>query len=224
MKNLTVSLLALSLVLPVLAADKKADLEDRIGKLALKLDLLQAKPDKRIPPQSVRDAKGIILLDRTKAGFLFAYEGGKGIALVRDPKSGQWSPPGFLSANEASLGLQIGGQQSFVVMLLMNTNAIQALTEPKIDFSGEASGTAGNESGGAVGEFSPNHPLVVVYSDRAGLYGGVAFKGGALSPDLDADVAYYGQYLSTKEILFDHKAKPGKAAEGLVQKLEQYSK
>ena len=90
---------------------------------------MQAKPDKRIPAENLRKALGIILLDRTKAGFIFAYQGGGGLAMVKDAKSGRWSPPAFLTANEASLGVQIGGQQSFVVILLMNTNATHALTE-----------------------------------------------------------------------------------------------
>ena len=89
--------------------------------------------------------------------------------MVKDAKSGQWSPPAFVSANEASLGLQIGGQQAFVVILLMNTNATHALTESSFDFGGEASGTAGNSSGKAEGTVSSDNQAVVqVYSDCDG--------------------------------------------------------
>ena len=61
---------------------------------------------------------------------------GGGVAMVRD-KSGKWGPPAFLTASEASLGFQIGGQQSFVVILLMNSNATQQLTQSNIKFGGE---------------------------------------------------------------------------------------
>ena len=71
--------------------------------------------------------------------------------MVKDAKSGNWSPPSFLTANEASLGFQIGGQQSFIAILLMNTNATRALTDSSFNFGGEASGTAGNTSGKAEG-------------------------------------------------------------------------
>jgi len=203
----------------------KAELDKRIRTMTTKFEVMQAKPDKRIPAENLRKAKGIILLDRTKAGFIFAYQGGGGLAMVKHAKSGRWSPPAFLTANEASLGFQIGGQQSFVVILLLNTNATHALTDSKIDFGGEASGTAGNSSGKAEGNATDDGTqLMLVYTDATGLYGGAAIKGGALEPDTDANVAYYGQSLTPKEILFDQKGKPTEAATSLVQKITQSSK
>jgi lipid-binding SYLF domain-containing protein len=223
MKSFITSFLLMGVVSSVLAVDK-ADLDARIGKLTVKLDTLQAQPDKRVPAQNLRKAQGIILLDRTKAGFLFAYQGGGGLVMTKDPKSGQWGAPGFLKANEASLGLQIGGQQSFLVILLMTTNAVQMVAQGTFNFGGEASGTAGDASGGVEGSFSSSEPPVLTYADRAGLYGGVAIKGSALSPDNDADVAYYGDYLTFKEILLDHKAKPSQPALDLARKLDEFAK
>src|SRR5215472_16342850 len=60
----------------------RAELDQRMHKLAIKLQVLQSKPDKRIPAENLRKAQGIILLDRTKAGFLFAYQGGGGVAMA----------------------------------------------------------------------------------------------------------------------------------------------
>lgn len=222
MKALIGTLLFLSLAVSALAVNK-ADLDVRLAKLRMKLELLQAKSDKRIPAQNLRKAQGIILLDRTKAGFLFAYQGGGGVAMVRDLKSGKWSAPGFLKANEASLGFQVGGQQSFVVILLMNTNATRMLTEPTFNFGGEASGTAGESTAKEEGTVSNQEQLMLIYSDTGGLYGGVSIKGGAVSPDTDANLAYYGQFLTAKEILFENKVKPTEAAAQLSKKLTEYS-
>jgi SH3 domain-containing YSC84-like protein 1 len=224
MKFLIISLLLLGLTTSA-GAIEKSELEQRIVKLTAKFEGLQAKSDKRIPAETLRKAQGIILLDRTKAGFIFAYQGGGGLAMVKDAKSKQWSAPVFVSANEASLGFQIGGQQSFVAILLMNTNATRALTESSFDFGGEASGTAGNSSGKAEGTIpSDSQALIQVYSDSTGLYGGATIKGGGISADSNANVAYYGQSLTPKEILFDKKAKPSEAATTLAQKLTQASK
>src|SRR5689334_22479839 len=120
------------------------DLDRRIYRLMAKFDAMQQKPDKRIPADLLRNAQGIILLDRTKAGFLFAFQGGVGVAMTRDPKSQQWSAPAFVSANVASLGFQIGGEQGFFVILVMNPNATRIFTDPTFQVGGEASGTAGN--------------------------------------------------------------------------------
>ena len=213
----------MSLAISSPAVDR-ADLDYRIRKLTFKLQAMQAKPDHRIPAQSLRDAKGIVLLDRTKAGFLFAYQGGNGVVMVRDAKTGRWGPTAFVSANEASLGFQIGGQQSFVVVLLMNTNSLRRLADGVFDFGGDASGTAGNATATTGASVSSNEPLTLVYSDTAGLYGGVSIRGDALSPDSKANVTYYGQYLTTAEILFEGKAKPSQAAGELALKLDEYSR
>ena len=223
MKSIIISLIILGLALPVLALDR-AGLDNRIGKVNILLQEMQLKPDKSIPAQDLRNAQGIILLDRTKAGFIFAYQGGSGVAMVREPNSGQWGPPAFVKASEASFGVQAGGQHSFVVILLMNTNSTRMLTEPVFKFGGEAGGTAGNASGGVEGGVASVEQLVLVFSDTAGLYGGAAIKGASISPDTEANLTYYGQFLTTKEILYDGKVKPSEAALALAKKLDELAK
>src|ERR1044071_9535183 len=141
MKTAIVGLFALGFAVSAFALDK-TELDNRIRTLTAKFEALQQKPDKRIPAETLAKAKGIVLLDRTKAGFIFAYQGGGGVAMVKNGNSDKWSPAAFLSANEASLGFQVGGQHSFIVILFMNTNSTRLLTEPNVQFGGEARGTA----------------------------------------------------------------------------------
>jgi lipid-binding SYLF domain-containing protein len=222
MKNLFLNLFALTLVLSAGAADKP-QLDNRIRKLTAKFEAMQDNPDKRIPAETLRRAQGIVLLDRMKAGFIFAYQGGGGLAIVKDAKSGQWGPAAFLTATEASLGFQVGGQIAFLVILLMTTNATQFLTDGDIDFGGEARGTAGKSSAGAEGNVKST-PSVLVYGDRHGLYGGAAIKGGTISPNNDVNTAYYGQYAPLKAILFDKKFKPSEVTTELVSKINKAAK
>ncbi len=205
-------------------AIEPAELNNRLRQLGAKFDTMQATADKRIPADTLRKAKGIVLMDRTKAGFLFAYEGGGGAAMVRDPKTDAWGPVAFVSASEASLGFQIGGEQNFYVILLMTTNATRFLTEPNYNFGGEARGTAGDASSGQEGKVDTGEPPYVVYDLRKGLYGGAAIKGGAVSADDKANQVYYGQYLTMKDILFDHKVQPTQPAMDLAAKLEAQAK
>jgi lipid-binding SYLF domain-containing protein len=223
MKQIIVGLLLLGLAGSAIARDK-ADLDNSIRKLTSRFEAMQAKPDKAIPAETLRKAQGVILLDRTKAGFIFAFQGGGGVALVKEPKGEKWSPAAFVSATEASLGFQIGGQQTFVVILLMNTNAARILTDSDIEFGGEASGTAGDTSGGVEGKVSTTERSVLVYDDRNGLYGGAAIKGGSLSPDDKANQSYYGQYVTMEDILFNRKVKQSETASALVEKFNQLSK
>jgi SH3 domain-containing YSC84-like protein 1 len=220
------SLLALVAVLVAFSATavQKSDLELRAKKLLAKFESMQEKSDKRVPPEILKKAQGIILLDRTKAGFVFAYQGGTGMAIVKDEKSGQWGPIAFMSATEASLGFQIGGQKSFLVFVLMNNKGTSMLTNPTFEFGGEARGTAGDSSAGAEGTVTSNDRPVLVYDERSGLFGGAALKGGALNPDDEANLAYYGEPYSLKEILFEKKVKPSEIATTLAKKINDYSK
>jgi lipid-binding SYLF domain-containing protein len=220
MKTTMVALVIIGLASAALAIEP-AQLNDRIRQLTAKFEMLQARPDKAIPPDVLRRARGIILLDRTKAGFLFAYEGGGGVAMVRDPRTDKWSPAAFMGASDASLGLQIGGEQDFFAILLMDRDATRFLTEPNYKFGGEATGTAGQISGKESASV-PQKP-VLVYDTRNGLYGGAVVKGGSITQDDKANRIYYGQYLTPQQILFEHVVPPSEAAQDLALKLNNYS-
>src|SRR5437879_366785 len=80
-----------------------AKLDARVRKLTGKFEALQSNPEKCVPAETLHKARGIILLDRTKAGFLFGFQGGGGVAMVKDAKTDQWGPVAFVSASEASV-------------------------------------------------------------------------------------------------------------------------
>ena len=221
MKTIILGLALLGLVNSALAVDR-VELDDRIRMLTGKFEALQVQPDKRIPADALRKAQGIILLDTTKAGFMFAFQGGNGVAMVRD-KWGNWSPAAFLVATEGSFGFQAGGEQNFRVILLMNRNTVYQLIDPQIDFGGVARGTAGDNSSGVEGKFNPPRQSALVYSARSGFYGGVAFKNGSLAPADNDNRVYYGQYVSMRDILFNKKLERTPAADDLAEKIKTYS-
>jgi lipid-binding SYLF domain-containing protein len=209
-------------------AVEKHELDNQVRELKNKFEDMQRNPEKRIPAETLAKAQGLVLLDRTKGGFIFAYEGGNGVSLVRRGASGEWSPGAFMSANEASLGFQVGGQQSFIVILLMNTNVTLSLCQPKVDFGGQAQGTAGSTSASADGTISSdpfsNEHSILVYSDRKGLFGGAAVKGGSLAADDSANEVYYNQPVTIREILFEKKVEPGQTMKELVASINASAK
>jgi len=222
MKAMLLGLLLIGFVSPVLAVDR-AELDDRIRMLTGKFEALQAQSDQRVPADVLRKARGIILLNTAKAGFMFAFQGGDGVAMVRD-KWGNWSPAAFLSRTEGSFGFQAGGEQNFYVILLMTTNATRVLLKPAIDFGAEAQGTAGDTSSRAEGKIVAAFQSVLVYDEHNGFYGGVAFKNGALAPNDHDNEVYYGQYVSMRDILFDKKLEATPAALNLAEKIKTWSK
>lgn len=223
MKKLLSTLLVLGVAWAAPAVEK-SQLELKAQKLIAKFQKMQERLDKRVPADALKKAKGIILLDRTKAGFVFAYQGGGGLAMVKDNK-GKWGPIAFMQANEGSLGFQIGGQQSFFVILLMNDESTKTLIgDAAFDFGGEARGTAGDTSSGVEGKVDSVERAIQVYDDRHGLFGGASIKGGALAPDQDANFVYYGAPVTMKEILFDKKVKVSDTAALLARKIGEFAK
>ena len=144
--SLITAVLLLGLVSSALAIDKE-HLDGRIKRMMQKLEAMQEKPDKAIPAETFKKARGIIIMERTRAGVVFAFMSGKGIALVRNGKTNKWGPAGFVEGSEASLGAQMGGESSLWVICLMTTNSIRMVRDSNFEFGGEARGTAGASSG-----------------------------------------------------------------------------
>jgi lipid-binding SYLF domain-containing protein len=189
-------------------AVEKVELDNRIRTLTAKFEELQSKPDKCVPADNLRKAQGIILLERTKAGLVFGYHGGGGVAMVRDPKSEKWSAAAFLSAHEGSFGAQIGGERTFFAILLMSTNATHLLVESKFDFGGEARGTAGDSTAVKEGKSTRrNRPCF--YDSHKGFYGVLHQRRFGFSRRRGQS-RLLPAVLTTKEILFENKVKATK--------------
>jgi SH3 domain-containing YSC84-like protein 1 len=199
--------LMLSGLVSAALAIEPVELDNRIRSLSDKFEAFQHRPDNGIPPETLRKAQGIILLETVKGGLGVGYQGGSGVAMVKNAKQKQWSPVAFLKVNQATLGLQVGGEQNFYIILLMTTNSAWRLIDPKIEFSAGASGTAGDTTGG-VATKTPAEQELLVYKDRVGLYGGAIVKVGGISCDAEANRVYYAQEVSMRDILFDHKVQP----------------
>ena len=105
MKKFLTCLAVLALGVSALAAEKH-ELDSLVRDLRNRFQDLQRNPERAIPAETLAKAQGIVLLNRTKGGLVFAYENGAGVALVRQGKAGRWSPAAFMASSEASLGLQ----------------------------------------------------------------------------------------------------------------------
>jgi lipid-binding SYLF domain-containing protein len=216
-------LLMLGLAGPSLAASKES-CDRRIHNMLAKLETLQDKSEKAIPAEQLRKAQGIILIDRTKAGIIFAYQGGNGVALVRNEKTQKWGPAVFVSGSEASLGLLGGGEETFYAILLMDRDSVRMVKDSNFEFGGKVRGTAGQTSAGAKGTASSANPVVLVYEDTTGFYGGAEVSGDSINPEDGANKAYYGPDVTVKDILAGDKVKPSDATKELIKKLDEYAK
>jgi len=221
MKRYILTTLVLGLAATTMA-QSKGELDDRVRKLMASFDSLQANAQSRIPADKLKKALGVIVMDRTKGGFIFGYEQGFGVAMVKS-KGGDWSPFSFMNSHEGSFGAQIGGKNTFCVILLMNEAARDRLTNPQVSFGGEAAGTGGSNSDGVGSNFTEDPP-VIVFGTSKGLYGGATIKGGQVAAEDKANQNYYGEYYSIKDILFENKVKRSETATEFAKKFEAVAK
>jgi lipid-binding SYLF domain-containing protein len=226
-REMTSALLAVFLAGPALvhAQGFKKDpekLDERIYKSTDYLVALQRNVQARIPAQILASARGIIILHQIKAGLGIGFQAGGGVASVRDPQSGAWSPPAFVSNVEGSYGFQIGGQKSDTVLLIMDDRGMELLKGGGAKIGVNLRATAGPSTAGGEFKVDSIKEPVLVYSDAGGLYAGAAIEGGGIGPNDKANAVYYGA--SMREVLFEGKGHWSEAGKAFIEKVIEYSR
>ena len=136
-----VSVAGLGLVLPALASDRDDDI-GRIQKATQVFQEIMRTPDKGIPQELLEKAKCVAIVPgEEKLAFIFGGNYGKGLATCRTARG--WSAPMFVAVGGGSVGFQIGGSFTDVVMLFMNDHALQSLLSDKFKIGADATVAAG---------------------------------------------------------------------------------
>lgn len=141
-----------------------------------------------------------------KAGFFFGGEGGRAVLMARTANGG-WSDPAFYTVASGSFGLQIGAQESEMIMFIMSERALNALMSNKFDIganAGIAVATLGSTVEGAT--TSNVGPDIVVWASSSGAYAGISLNGTLVEPQTDADRKYYGRAYTSRQIVLEGMA------------------
>lgn len=204
---------------PLKKSNEKLDL--RIRRSAERFVEMQAEEGKRIPADLIARARGIVILHKFKAGLLIGGEAGNGVAMVRNAQTGQWSAPAFISSGEGSYGLQIGAQETTVVLLLMNEVGLKPLLGGSVDVGLDIAATAGPyEKGGKIDTTTIKDPILV-YTSAGGLFAGAALKGGGILPAEKNNELYYGSTMN--RVLFEPAIRATATGQHLIDVVETYA-
>ncbi len=207
--------LVASVITPVPATADEAKLERKLEVAReVYLELFDA-PDHAVPAYLLEDAQCIAVLPNViKGAFGFGGRHGRGVVSCRGG-SGEWSPPSFVEISGGSIGLQIGGESSDLVLFFMTERGVRSLLSNKFTLGGEASVAAGPVGRTAeVGTDLKLRAEIYSYARSRGLFAGLSLEGARLAPDNKANRRFYGEFLDADEILFDHQVPrlPTKAA------------
>lgn len=197
-----VSGLALLLSLPAIAfaSDKEDDIS-RIQSATRVFHEIMETPDKGIPSDILASAKCIAIIPGDKK-FAFIFGGNYGRGVVTCHTDHGWSAPLFLAIEGGSVGYQIGGSSTDLVMIFMNDHALQSLLGDKFKLGGEATVAAGpvgrDASAGTDVRLSAE---ILSYSRSKGIFAGVSLDGAVVQADRSGDHAMYGDSATRREIL-----------------------
>jgi lipid-binding SYLF domain-containing protein len=167
-------------------------------------------------------ARGVMIVPTlVKGGFIFGAQGGTGVLLSRDPKTGVWSYPAFYAMGAGSFGLQIGLEVSKIMLIIMNDKALNAIMKSEFKIGAEAGIAVVTLGGGAeASTTAAGGADIYALAESAGLFGGIAIQGGIIKPRLQQDHAYYGPNVTAQDIVLRRTAK-NPAAENLRNELRQ---
>lgn len=158
-----------------------------------------------IPQELLEKAECVIVIpSMTKVAVGVGGSYGRGAMVCRSGKAfnGPWGAPAMYAIEGGSFGLQLGGESTDVVLLVMNPRGVDALLSSQVKLGGNASAAAGPK--GRSIEASTDASLraeILSYSRSRGLFAGVSLEGTSLRPDDDASEQVYGRKMTARNIV-----------------------
>src|SRR6266550_4702750 len=189
----------------------RSEIEKRIDASAKVLTEIMATPDKAIPNKVLSDAKCLAVIpNMVKIAVGFGGSHGKGIATCRTPNG--WSAPAPITITGGSWGLQIGGQATDLVMLVMNQKGMDHLLSSKFKIGAEATGAAGPVGRQVAADTDWKMKAeILTYSRSRGAFAGIDLNGASLKQDKDETALLYGKPIPFETILSGKVAPPVEA-------------
>ena len=215
-------LLAL-LVLPAIGQEKE---EERVANAGKVIKEIMNIPDD--VPQDVIDKADCVVVLPSVLKFAIGIGGsyGRGVMTCRSGKSfhGPWSAPTMMALEGGSFGLQLGGQATDFVLLLMSPRSASSILESKVKLGGDVSAAAGPVGRNASAETDVTlRAEILSYSRARGLFAGISLAGSTLRPDNDANKKLYGKEVKAKDIVFNRAVPAPPSAKLLLATLAKRS-
>jgi len=206
MKKLFFVIAMLSLVVAMAEGSE----QDTVNRCAAIISQFQQMPEKAIPRDVFRQAKGLAIMSVVKAGFIFSAKGGQGLVVARTPDG--WSGPSFIATGGGGWGLQAGAQITDFVIVLNTDAAVQAFSRGgNVTVGVDLSAAAGPIGRTAAGAVMPT-AAVYTYSRSKGLFVGVSLEGAVIGTQRQSNFNYYEKLVRADAILSGITSAPPGAA------------
>lgn len=214
--------LVVFLFLPAISS--ASDREDDISRTHRAAEVFQEimnAPD-AIPQNVLNKARCIAIIPGdTKFAFIFGANYGRGLAVCRTATG--WSAPMFLAVEGGSVGYQIGGSSTDLILLFMNDHALHSLLSDRFKLGGDVSVAAGPVGREATASTDLKLTAEILsYSRTRGIFAGASLDGTVVQADKSGNRAMYGPDVTRHRILDGNIPVP-EPASLLVRELQNYS-
>jgi lipid-binding SYLF domain-containing protein len=211
--------LFLALVTTFNAPVSYANEQDEVDRAVATIQAFGDIPEKSIPPEVLRHAKGVAIMTVYKAGFVVSGRGGTGVVVARTGKG--WSGPSSIGTGGAGFGFQIGAEETEFIYILNTREAVEAFSHGgNVELGGNLSVAAGPVGRTAEGNVTPV-AAVYAYSRSQGLFAGVSLEGTVIAARDETNAEYYGRPVTPGQIL-SGKVKAPAGARKLQKALARY--
>ena len=178
-----------------------------------------------IPREILEKADCVIVFPSVlKAAFVVGGSYGRGAMVCRagGEFKGPWGAPAMYALEGGSIGFQIGGQATDLILLIMNERGASSILNSKVKLGADASVAAGPLGRDASADTDAYlRSEVLSYSRSRGLFAGVSLEGSTLRPDDDATADVYGRKLTAREIVLGGKVRTPASGRHLVAVLQK---
>jgi lipid-binding SYLF domain-containing protein len=211
---------------PRLAAATGDQERDRLKESGQVMKEILGAPED-IPQNLLNKAECVIVLPSVKkvaVGIGGSY--GRGVMTCRGGENfdGPWSTPTMMESTGGNFGLQIGGEATDFVILVVNPRGARNMMHSKVKLGADASVAAGPKGRNASAATTASMQAEMLsYSRSRGVFGGVSLEGSTLKPDGGANENLYGKEVSAEDIIVKGAVPTPEEASLLLSTLTEHS-
>ncbi|HXJ04157.1 MAG TPA: lipid-binding SYLF domain-containing protein [Candidatus Acidoferrum sp.] len=180
-----------------------------------------------IPQDLIDKARCVVVMPSVlKAAFVVGGSYGRGTMVCRTGKdfTGPWGAPAMYALEGGSVGLQIGGEATDFVFLIMNDRGASSLLHSKVKLGADISAAAGPKGRSAAADTDAYmRAEILSYSRARGVFAGISLDGSTLRPDEHANRELYGSSASAAKIVSESGKSAPSSAHELIATLQNSS-
>ena len=218
--------LLLAMILSVLPACAQKKENERVANAGRVMTEILNVPD-NLPADLLRKAECVIVLPSVlKFAIGIGGSYGRGVMVCRSGATfnGPWGAPSMIALEGGSFGLQLGGQATDFVLLVMNTRGAQSILTSKVKLGADAAAAAGPKGRDASAATDVTmRAEILTYSRSRGLFAGISLEGSTLRPDNEANKKLYKKELHARDIVLHQAVRPPASAKQLLSVLNRRS-